>query len=121
SGSWRARRRSGARRPDDGPRDSSNTETRSLRMAEWRVERRGAVEVWTILGEARRNTLTRSLIEELEGHVARVRTNRAVRAVVITGEGGKAFCAGADLKDREKMSDDDVKAWLDLLHRVFRE
>lgn len=89
-------------------------------MAEWIVERRGGAEVWTIAGEARRNTLTRALVEELEGHVARVAHDRTVRAVVLTGQGDKAFCAGADLKDREKMSHDDIKAWLVLLHRAFR-
>lgn len=89
-------------------------------MAEWIVERRDEVEVWTIDGEPRRNTLTRALVLELGEHVERVRESREVRAVVLTGAGDKAFCAGADLKDREKMSREDIVAWLDLLHRVFR-
>ena len=88
-------------------------------MAEWIIEERGPVEVWTIAGETRFNTLTRALCEELEQHVARVRTSRT-RALVLTGQGAKAFCAGADLKDREKMSKDDIKSWLVLLHRAFR-
>lgn len=90
-------------------------------MAEWNIDSRGAVELWTIAGEARRNTLTRALVEELEGHVARARVASGLRAVVLAGQGAKAFCAGADLKDREKMSDADVRQWLELLHRVFRE
>jgi enoyl-CoA hydratase/carnithine racemase len=89
-------------------------------MSEWRIESRGAVEVWTIDGEARRNTLTVAMVEELEVEVARVSRGEGVRAVVLTGAGDKAFCAGADLKDREKMSHDDIKRWLELLHRVFR-
>src|SRR4029079_6140241 len=32
-----------------------------------------------------------------------------VRAIVITGAGDKAFCAGADLKERECMTRDDVR------------
>ena len=87
-------------------------------MAEWKVESGGAIEVWTIDGEARRNTLTRAMVEELESRVAQ--TSKSTRAVVLTGSGDKAFCAGADLKDREKMSHDDIKAWLVLLHRAFR-
>lgn len=89
-------------------------------MSEWKIDSRGAVEVWTIDGEARRNTLTTALVEELETLVARVAAGRGVHAVVLTGAGDKAFCAGADLKDRERMSHDDVKAWLVLLHRAFR-
>ena len=89
-------------------------------MSEWIVEARGAVEVWTIAGEARRNTLTKGMVLELEEHVARAQRSREVRTVVLTGQGEKAFCAGADLKDREKMSHEDIKSWLVLLHRVFR-
>ena len=89
-------------------------------MGEWRIESRGAVEVWTIDGEPRRNTLTVAMVEALEAEVARVAREGAVRAVVLTGAGDKAFCAGADLKDREKMSHDDIKRWLELLHRAFR-
>lgn len=89
-------------------------------MAEWKVESGGGVEVWTIDGEARRNTLTKAMVEELEVQVARVAAGSDVRAVVLTGSGDKAFCAGADLKDREKMSHDDIKHWLVLLHRAFR-
>jgi enoyl-CoA hydratase/carnithine racemase len=89
-------------------------------MAEWKIELRGATELWTIDGEARRNTLTKAMVEELEVQVARVAADRKVRAVVLTGAGDKAFCAGADLKDRAKMSHDEIKAWLELLHRAFR-
>jgi enoyl-CoA hydratase/carnithine racemase len=89
-------------------------------MAEWTIETRGPVEVWTIAGEARRNTLTRGLCEELRTLARALPGRREVRAVVLTGQGDKAFCAGADLKDREKMSHDDVRAWLVLLHEAFR-
>ena len=89
-------------------------------MGEWTVDGRGALEVWTIAGAARRNTLNRALVEELERHVARVNATREVRAVVLTGAGEKAFCAGADLKDRAGWSHDDVRGWLELLHRAFR-
>jgi enoyl-CoA hydratase/carnithine racemase len=37
--------------------------------------------------------------------------------VVLTGSGDRAFCAGADLKEREGMSDDDVRAMLDAYRR----
>lgn len=89
-------------------------------MADWIIDPRGAVEVWTINGEARRNTLTKAMVEELEQHVAALHSRRHVRVIVLTGQGDKAFCAGADLKDREKMSHDDIKGWLVLLHRAFR-
>lgn len=89
-------------------------------MANWIIESQGAVETWTIAREASRNALTRVLVEELGEHVKRVSASASVRAVVITGQGDRAFCAGADLKDRAGMSDADVRDWLELLFRVFR-
>lgn len=89
-------------------------------MASWIIETQGAVETWTIAREASRNALTSALVVELGEHVARVSASPSVRAVVITGQGDRAFCAGADLKDRAGMSDADVREWLELLYRVFR-
>jgi enoyl-CoA hydratase/carnithine racemase len=90
-------------------------------MAEFQILSEGSVERWTIDGEARRNALSRALVAELEGHVQRVSApDRKVRAVVITGAGTKAFCAGADLKERASMSEDDVRRFLDQLRRTFR-
>jgi methylglutaconyl-CoA hydratase len=79
-----------------------------------RVEQRGAVAVWTLDRPDRMNALSRDTLLAL-GKLARAAaTNDAVRAVVITGAGDKAFCAGADLKERRTMSDDDVRALIDL-------
>jgi methylglutaconyl-CoA hydratase len=79
-----------------------------------RVEQRGAVAVWTLDRPDRMNALSRDTLLAL-GKLARaVATDGAVRAVVITGAGEKAFCAGADLKERRTMSDDDVRALIDL-------
>ena len=88
-------------------------------MTELSRERRGAhVEVWTIAGEARRNTLTRALVAEIIGATDSLATAPQLRAVVITGQGDKAFCAGADLKERSGMSIAEVHAWLDSLRQM---
>ncbi len=90
-------------------------------MAEFQVVTKGTIEHWTIDGEARRNPLSRAVIAELEQHVHRVSApDRSVRAVVLTGAGEKAFCAGADLKERSGMSESEVRAFLDQLRRTFR-
>ncbi len=90
-------------------------------MAEFIIETFGAVERWTINGEARRNALSRSMVAELAQHVARVSgADRSVRAVVLTGAGTKAFCAGADLKERAGMADAEVRVFLDTLRSTFR-
>ncbi|MHB8417317.1 MAG: enoyl-CoA hydratase-related protein [Myxococcales bacterium] len=75
------------------------------------------VELWTILGAARRNTLTRALVAALGAELRRVATG-GPRAVVLTGEGDQAFCAGADLKERRLMSAGEVRAFLEELRRL---
>jgi enoyl-CoA hydratase/carnithine racemase len=41
-------------------------------------------------------------------------TNASIQAIVITGDGDKAFCGGADLKERQGMSENDVRVQVDL-------
>ena len=72
------------------------------------VERRGAVEVWTIQGEARRNSLTMAFLRELASRVEAAARDRTLRAIVLTGAGERAFCAGADLKERARMTPEEV-------------
>jgi enoyl-CoA hydratase/carnithine racemase len=87
---------------------------------EFRIERRGAVEIWTIDGERRRNAISRAMLEELREHLARAGGDRALRVVVLTGAGDKAFCAGADLKERAAMSAEDVHRFHEGLRRALR-
>ncbi len=89
-------------------------------MAEFKVDARGPIEIWTIDGEGRRNAISRAMVKELEERVARVSPGHDTRAVILTGAGDKAFCAGADLKERATMSEPEVRAFLDGLRRTFR-
>jgi enoyl-CoA hydratase/carnithine racemase len=87
---------------------------------EWSIERLDGVEHWTIEGEPRRNALSRAMVRELLENLARIREDRAVRCVVVTGAGDKAFCAGADLKERATMSGEEVHAFLVSLRDALR-
>jgi methylglutaconyl-CoA hydratase len=87
---------------------------------EFRTERRGAVEIWTIDGASRRNSISRAMLAELNALLARAAPDRTLRCVVLTGAGDKAFCAGADLKERAGMSEAEVHAFLDGLRRSLR-
>ena len=77
-----------------------------------RVERRGAFAIWVIDRESRYNALSRSVVREL-GRLAREAAgDPTLRAVIVTGAGEKAFCAGADLKERQGMDEEDVRDFL---------
>lgn len=89
-------------------------------MAEFRIDAEGPLEVWTIEGEARRNALSKAMMKAFKGHLARVSQQSGVRAVVLTGAGERAFCAGADLKERATMSEEDVRGFLSEVRGTFR-
>ena len=84
-------------------------------------EDRGAVRILTIDGEAQMNVLSRALVAELAQQARQAAVETAVRAVVLTGAGRRAFCAGANLKERRGWTEDDVRGWLAELHGALRE
>lgn len=51
------------------------------------------------------NALSSPLLIELNAKLTEIENNDAIRAIIITGAGEKAFCAGADLKERRGMND----------------
>ena len=61
-------------------------------------EQRGAVLWLTICREERRNAMNPAVIHGLREAISQAQGDSAVRAIVITGAGSKAFCAGADLQ-----------------------
>jgi enoyl-CoA hydratase/carnithine racemase len=65
------------------------------------------------------NALNFEMVETLKAHLANMRFNPDIHVVIITGAGEKAFCAGADLKERAMLSADQVLTFLDLLRKVF--
>jgi methylglutaconyl-CoA hydratase len=87
---------------------------------EWIVEDRGEVEVWTIDGAPRRNSMTRGMLRQLNEELARAGASPRLRCVVVTGAGDRAFCAGADLKERASMSEADVHGFHGDLRAALR-
>jgi len=79
-----------------------------------RLERRGAVAVLTLDREPRRNALSRKTLQELGRLGRELVADQAVRAIIVTGAGDKVFCAGADLKERQGMQNEDVRVQVGL-------
>ena len=78
------------------------------------VVRSGQVERWVIDREDARNAFDRGTMESLGALAAAAEADPDVRAVVLTGAGDKAFCAGADLKERKGLTRPETRALLDL-------
>ncbi|MGM8365222.1 enoyl-CoA hydratase/isomerase family protein [Virgibacillus sp. W0181] len=54
------------------------------------------------------NILTKGFRDEFVPYMESLKTNRNVRAIIITGAGDRAFCAGADLNEEGELTDETV-------------
>jgi enoyl-CoA hydratase/carnithine racemase len=77
------------------------------------VERRGAAAVVTLNRPERMNALSRALVAEFGAAGRALAQQSDLRLVIVTGAGDKAFCAGADLKERSTLSQEAVRALLE--------
>lgn len=64
------------------------------------------------------NALGRRLVEDLLSAIAAIEADPTLRALILTAE-GKAFSAGADLKERQSMTEEDVRRWVPFLSGAF--
>lgn len=79
-----------------------------------KVDQRGTVAIWTIDRPDRMNALSRDVLFSFGSLAREAVTNPSIKAIVITGSGEKAFCAGADLKERQGMTENDVRVQVQL-------
>src|ERR1700712_472351 len=63
-----------------------------------RTARRGATLTITIDRESRRNALNETVAAEIVAGLDGAEADRSIRAVILTGAGDKAFCAGGDMQ-----------------------
>ncbi|GAA4064691.1 enoyl-CoA hydratase-related protein [Actinomadura miaoliensis] len=66
------------------------------------------------------NAISTALARRLAQVCAEVAADSSVRAVVLSAAGEKAFCVGADLKERNGMTDDQLLAQRPVLRAAFR-
>ena len=84
------------------------------------VARHGAVAVVTIDREEALNALDVATLTELRDRLFELAGDDAVRALVLTGAGEKAFVAGADIKYMSGLDPNGAKAWGALGHEAGR-
>jgi enoyl-CoA hydratase/carnithine racemase len=79
-------------------------------LVQVREHRDGAVAEIVLSRPAAMNALSTEMLRELERSLARIAGDAGVRAAVLSAAGERAFCAGADLKERAAMSDAQILA-----------
>src|SRR5690625_1422414 len=65
------------------------------------------------------NALSITLLNQLNNVIDSMNEDEQLRTVIITGSGEKAFCAGADLKERKGMSEKDVIRTVQLIGQTI--
>ena len=66
-----------------------------------------------------RNAFNFKLLQDLELAIGEASLSEDLRVLLITGAGNRAFCAGADLKERLSMSESEVRSFLSAVRRLF--
>ncbi|HJO62567.1 MAG TPA: enoyl-CoA hydratase-related protein, partial [Desulfobacterales bacterium] len=65
------------------------------------------------------NALNFSLLYALKEQIEALRIRSDIRVIIITGAGDKAFCAGADLKERATLNPAQVKEFILTIKNLF--
>jgi enoyl-CoA hydratase len=69
---------------------------------------------------AKLNAFTPDMLRQLEAHCDRIEEDVSIRGVLVTAEGERAFCAGADIIGWGALSPTEfARHWVRLGHRVF--
>ena len=84
-----------------------------------RFELREGVAVVTVARPKALNALNDRTLDELERAFARVREDAAIGGAVVTGDGEKAFAAGADISELARMTPEQASAASAKGQRVF--
>lgn len=64
------------------------------------------------------NALNIQMLHDINTALENIQYDRSIRVVIVTGDGNKAFCAGADLKERKGMSEEEVRKTVALIGRT---
>lgn len=83
------------------------------------TEKQGHVRVLTLNRPERLNAINLELLSELGSALAEASGDHETRVVIITGAGDRAFSAGADLKEREGMSPEEVRHFISTIRDTF--
>ena len=80
----------------------------------------GPVATLTLDNPAKLNCFTVDMLAQLASHLEIIEANPEVRAVIVTGEGDRAFCSGADINAWGDLSPADfARTWVRGGHRIF--
>lgn len=81
---------------------------------------RGAIAELRLNNPAKMNAFTVGMLDALAGHLDKIERDRSIAAVMLTAEGDRAFCTGADINGWGDLSPAEfARHWVRDGHRIF--
>ncbi len=84
------------------------------------IQQAGNITTITINRPQALNALNKEVLEELAEFFNTNRHNNAIRGIIVTGEGEKAFVAGADIKELSALSQEEALVLSQKGHQLFK-
>jgi enoyl-CoA hydratase/carnithine racemase len=84
-----------------------------------RVDEQDGIVTLTLNRPEVMNSLNFPLLHALRDQIEALRFRRDMRVIIVTGAGEKAFCAGADLKERATLSPEQVREFIFTIRNLF--
>src|SRR5699024_8407166 len=90
--------------------------SRLNKMIEFNINKK--IGIITLNRKNSANALNNQLLNELNETITVINNNEEINCVIITGQGEKVFSAGADLKERETMTDLEVRETVNNIEQI---
>jgi enoyl-CoA hydratase/carnithine racemase len=85
------------------------------------TEEKDGIAILTLNRPEVMNSFNLALLHSLKDEIEALKFNKNIRVVIITGSGQKAFCAGADLKERTTYTELQVKKFIYTIRNLFTD
>ncbi|MED1749153.1 MULTISPECIES: enoyl-CoA hydratase [Bacillus] len=79
------------------------------------------IGIMTLNRPEQANSLSAAMLEEINQTIQAIKDDESIRCLLITGAGSKVFCAGADLKERRLMTEEEAKEAVLTIQQTFTE
>lgn len=90
-----------------------------MASSELSVKREGGIVIASIHRPEKLNAINKGLLDDIKRLLDVLDTDKTARVLILTGSGDKAFCVGADLKERQGMNEKDVLLRLEWVKGLF--
>lgn len=83
------------------------------------AEAKNGIRILTLQNPSRKNALSSVLVKQLQGHLADLQVDVNAKTLILNSNVENVFCAGADLKERMLMPENQVEAFVKSLRVTF--